>query len=370
MLGLIQEPKYCAKIKLIGVGGAGCNTVHFASTFGIEGVDIIAVNTDAQHLQYQVQAPEKLQIGINLTRGLGAGGDPELGRKAAEESREEIKNLVKDADMIFIACGEGGGTGTGASPVIAQEAKNAGALVVAVVTKPWSQEAPRKLRIAEKGIEELSVIVDTLICIPNDKIAMVFPQDQNMLDTLRAGNIVLFNAIKGIAELITKPGQMNLDFADVRAVMTERGKAILGLGISEGDNRAIQAAQSAISSPLLDNISIHGARGVLINISGADIKVKEFQEAASLIIKEINNDDVNAKIGLVVDEMLNNKVQVMVVATGITEETPQSKIDISTRAENYEFPAFKRKEVKKETKEKVYNDNDLEVPTFLRRQVD
>jgi len=370
MLGLVQEPKFCAKIKLIGVGGAGCNTVSFAQAFGIDGVELIAVNTDAQHLQYYCQASEKIQIGINLTRGLGAGGDPELGRKAAEESREEIKNVVKDADMIFIACGEGGGTGTGASPAIAQEAKNSGALVVAVVTKPWGHESPKKLRIAEKGIEELGEAVDTLICIPNDKISMVFPQDQTMVDALKAGNIVLFNAIKGIAELVTKPGIMNLDFADVRAVMTERGKAILGLGISEGESRAVQAAQSAISSPLLDNISIRSARGILINISGSDVKMKEVNEAATMIMNEVNNDDTNAKIGLVIDETLGNKVQIMVVATGITEEVPEAKIDAVVRSENYEFPTFKRKEIKKETKEKIYNSNDLEVPTFLRRQVD
>ncbi len=370
MLGLVQEPKFCAKIKLVGVGGAGCNTVSFAQAFGIEGVELIAMNTDAQHLQYYCQASEKIQIGINLTRGLGAGGDPETGRKAAEESREEIKNVVKDADMVFIACGEGGGTGTGASPVIAQEAKNAGALVVAVVTKPWSHELPRKQRIAERGIEELGEVVDTLICIPNDKISMVFPQDQSVVDALKAGNIVLFNAIKGIAELVTKPGIMNLDFADVRAVMTERGKAILGLGISEGENRAIQAAQSAISSPLLDNISIKSARGILINISGSDVKMKEVNESANLIMNEVNNDDINAKIGLVIDENLGNKVQIMVVATGITEEISEAKVDISSRNENIEFPTFKRKEIKKETKEKVYNSNDLEVPTFLRRQVD
>ncbi|MGQ9816852.1 MAG: cell division protein FtsZ [bacterium] len=370
MLGLVQEPKFCAKIKLIGVGGAGCNTVSFAQAFGIKDVELIAVNTDAQHLQYYCQASEKIQIGINLTRGLGAGGDPEIGSKAAEESREEIKNVVKDADMIFIACGEGGGTGTGASPIIAQEAKNSGALVVAVVTKPWSHESPKKLRIAEKGIEELSAVVDTLICIPNDKISMVFPQDQGAVDALKAGNIVLFNAIKGIAELVTKPGIMNLDFADIRSVLTERGKAILGLGISEGENRAVQAAQSAISSPLLDNLSIRSARGILINISGADVKMKEINEAATMIMNEVNNDDINAKIGLVIDETLGNKIQIMVVATGITEEISESKVDVAMRGENLEFPTFKRKEIKKETKERIYNSNDLEVPTFLRRQVD
>ncbi|MCX7994604.1 MAG: cell division protein FtsZ [candidate division WOR-3 bacterium] len=370
MLTLAQEPQFKARIKLIGVGGAGGNTVSFASEFGIEGVELIAVNTDAQHLQYQVRAPEKIQIGVNITRGLGAGGDPEIGRKAAEESREEIKKLVQDADMVFIACGQGGGTGTGASPVIAKEAKEAGALVVAVVTKPWLHEGPKKMKIAERGIEELSEIVDTLICIPNEKINMVFPQDQNAVDSLRAGNIVLFNAIKGIAELVTKPGLINLDFADVRAVMTERGKAILGLGISEGENRAVQAAQAAISSPLLDNISLSSAKGILINISGSDVKMKEVSDASSLIMGAINNHDVNAKIGLVVDESLNNKIQILVVATGITDEPVESRIEFGLRTENIELPTFKRREPKKETKEKAYNPNDLEVPTFLRRQVD
>ncbi len=222
----------------------------------------------------------------------------------------------------------------------------------------------------ERGIEELTEVVDTLICIPNDKISMVFPQDQTAVDALKAGNIVLFNAIKGIAELVTKPGIINLDFADVRAVMTERGKAILGLGIGEGENRAITAAQQAISSPLLDNISIKSARGILINISGSNVQLKEVNEAADLIMNEVNNEDVNIKIGLRIDENLGNNVQTMVVATGITEEITNSKIDVNMRDENIEFPTFKRKEIKKEAKEKAYNSNDLEVPTFLRRQVD
>lgn len=369
MLGLVQEPRFCARIKLVGVGGAGCNTVNFAQSYGIEGVETIAINTDLQHLQYCI-ASERIQIGANLTGGLGAGGDPEIGRKAAEESREEIKNVVKDADMVFIACGEGGGTGTGASPVVAEEAKNAGALVVAVVTKPWLHEGPKKMMIAQRGIDELSNIVDTLICIPNEKLLSALPQESGVLDSLKVGNTVLFHAIKGIAELVTKPGLINLDFADIRAVMTEKGKAVMGMGISEGENRAIQAAQTAMNSPLLDDMSIKGAKGVLINISGFDLKMKEVQEAASLILKEIDNEDVNTKVGLVIDETLENKVKVMLVATGITEVYQDVKSDILNRNENLEFPTFKRREIKKETKEKPYNVNDLEVPTFLRRQID
>uniref|UniRef100_A0A7C4TIB3 Cell division protein FtsZ n=1 Tax=candidate division WOR-3 bacterium TaxID=2052148 RepID=A0A7C4TIB3_UNCW3 len=369
MLGLVQEPKFCARIKLIGIGGAGCNTVNFAQSYGIEGVEAIAINTDLQHLQYCL-ASEKIQIGASLTGGLGAGGDPAIGRKAAEESREEIKNIVKDADMVFIACGQGGGTGTGASPIVAEEAKNAGALVVAVVTKPWTHEGPRKMQIAQKGIEELGAIVDTLICIPNDKLLIALPQDQTAIESLKAGNTVLFHAIKGIAELVTKPGIINLDFADIRAVMTEKGKAIMGMGISEGENRALQAAQAAMTSPLLEDISLKGAKGILVNISGFDLKMKEVQDAANAILKEVGNDEVNTKIGLVVDEALGSKIKIMLVATGITEVYQETKLDVTLGKENLEFPTFKRREIKKEIKEKPYNPADLEVPTFLRRQID
>lgn len=371
MWELVQEPKYCAKIKLIGVGGAGCNTVDYSQSFGIHSVDSIAVNTDAQQLQ-RCMASEKVQIGVNLTAGLGAGGDPEIGRKAAEESREQIKDLLKDADMVFIACGEGGGTGTGASPIIAEEAKNAGALVVAVVTKPFEWEGVWRNRNAEMGIEQLKEIADTLICIPNQRLVAVSPKDQSIIESFKAGNVVLFNAIKGIAEMITKPGLMNLDFADIRTVMIEKGKAIMGMGIAEGDNRAIQAAQCAISSPLLDDTSIKGAKGVLINVSGStDLTMTEFNEAGSMIRNEVGGDS-KVIAGVVIDEELGNKVKVMVVATGIAEGSGETTMDIPTVStrENLEFPTFKRKEVKKESKERLYNDNDLEVPTFLRRQID
>lgn len=371
MLELVQESKYCAKIKLIGIGGAGCNTIKYAQSFGIEGVECVAVNTDVHVLQYSI-APEKLQIGINLTHGLGAGGDPEIGRKAAEESREQIREQLKDVDMVFIACGEGGGTGTGASPIIAEEAKNAGALVVAVVTKPFEWEGVWRNSNAQKGIEDLRDNVDTLICIPNQRLVAVTPEDKLIEEAFEAGNVVLFNAIKGIAEMITKPGVINLDFADIRTIMIEKGKAVMGMGIAEGENRAIQAAQSAISSPLLDDISIKGAKGLLINFTGGnDFKLKEMNEAAFKITSEAGST-AKTITGIIIDEELNNKVKVMVVATGISEMPGETTAEfplLSTR-ENLEFPTFKRREVKKETKERLYNQNDLEVPTFLRRQID
>jgi cell division protein FtsZ len=369
MLELVQEPKYIARIKMIGVGGAGCNTVNYALGYGIEGVECISVNTDAQVLKLSV-ASEKIQIGQNLTQGLGAGGDPEIGRKAAEESREEIRDLLKDADMVFITCGEGGGTGTGASPLIAEEAKNSGALVVAVITKPFEYEGIWRMTNAENGIEDLREYVDTLICIPNQKLVAVSPKERSIVEAFKIGNMVLFNAIKGIAEMITKPGLINLDFADIRTVMIEKGTAVMGLGIAEGENRSIQAAQSAISSPLLDDITIKGARGLLINITGGeDLTLAETNEAASLIVSE---SDSQPKVitGVVVDESLADKVKVMVVATGIKEKLKEEMLDLAAKRENFELPTFRRRETTKNTKEKVYNDNDLEVPTFLRRQID
>lgn len=369
MMELVQEPKYIARIKMVGIGGAGCNTINYALGYGIEGVESIAVNTDAQVLRLNM-ASEKVQIGQNLTQGLGAGGDPEIGRKAGEESREQIRDMLKDADMVFITCGEGGGTGTGSSPIIAEEAKNCGALVVAVVTKPFEYEGVWRMTNAEKGIEELSQVVDTLICIPNQKLVAVSPKEQSIIEAFRIGNMVLFNAIKGIAEMITKPGLINLDFADIRTVMIEKGTAVMGLGIAEGENRATQAAQSAISSPLLDDVSIRGARGLLINITGGqNLTLTETNEAASLIVSE---SDSQPKVitGVVVDENFGDKVQVMVVATGIRETVKDERVDLLSKREDLELPTFKRKMVRKDGKEKVYNENDLEVPTFLRRQID
>ncbi len=278
--------------------------------------------------------------------------------------------MVKDADMIFITCGEGGGTGSGASPLIAEEAKNSGALVVAVVTKPFEYEGVWRMANADKGIEDLSEVVDTLICIPNDRLVAVSPKERSIIEAFKMGNMVLFNAIKGIAEMVTKPGLINLDFADIRTVMIEKGTAVMGLGVGEGESRAIQAAQSAISSPLLDDVSIKGARGLLINISGAnDLTLAETNEAASLIVGETDGQP-RVITGVVVDENLGSKMQVMVVATGIRERIKEEPIEVGIKRENLEFPTFKRREAQKVTKERIYNQNDLEVPTFLRRQID
>lgn len=369
MFELVEDPKYLAKIKMIGVGGAGCNTINYAMNHGIHGVECIAVNTDAQVLKVN-KANEKIQVGTNLTQGLGAGGDPEIGRKAAEESREKIRDVFRDADMVFVTCGEGGGTGTGASPIIAEEAKNAGALVVAVVTKPFEYEGVWRMTNAQSGIDELKDNVDTLIVIPNQKLIAVAPKDQSIIEAFRMGNMVLFNAIKGIAEMVTKSGLINLDFADVRTVMIEKGTAVMGLGIGEGESRAIQAAQAAISSPLLDDISIKGARGLLINVTGGqDLTLAETNEAASLVTSEADGQP-KVITGVVIDEHIGNKVSVMVVATGIREKINEGPIDFSPRKENLELPAFKRREARVDLKEKIYNENDLEVPTFLRRQID
>jgi cell division protein FtsZ len=369
MLELVEEPRYLAKIKMVGVGGAGCNTINYAQGYGIQGVECIAVNTDAQVLKLNM-ASEKLQIGTNLTHGLGAGGDPELGRKAAEESRDELRDIMKDADMVFITCGEGGGTGTGASPLIAEEAKNAGALVIAVVTRPFEYEGVWRMANADKGIEDLQEYVDTLICIPNQRLVAVSPKEQSIIEAFKLGNMVLFNAIKGIAEMITKSGLINLDFADIRTVMIEKGTAVMGMGIGEGENRATLAAQSAISSPLLDDISIKGARGLLINITGgSDLTLAETNEAASLIVGETDSQP-KVITGVVVDENLGGQVKVMVVATGISEGPREAPIDFTPRRENLELPTFKRQELKETVKKRVYNENDLEVPTFLRRQID
>lgn len=371
MLEFVEEPNYLARIKLIGVGGGGCNTVNYAQSFGIHGVEMIAVNTDAQVLQKST-APEKIQVGVNLTRGLGAGGDPDIGRKAAEESREQIREIVRDADMVFVTCGEGGGTGTGASPLIAREAKEAGALVVAVVTRPFDFEGVWRNTNAQYGIDQLRETVDTLICIPNQRIVSISPKDQSIVESFRAGNVILFNAIKGIAEMITKPGLINLDFADIRTVMIERGKAVMGMGIGEGENRAIQATQAAISSPLLDDTSIKGAKGILINVSGGtQLTMAEFNEAGSLIKNEVGSDP-KIIAGVVIDEELGDKIKVMVLATGISEGVPEIALDFMPAAtrDNPEVPAFVRQKERKDPKETVYNKNDLEVPTFLRRQID
>ncbi|HLN63736.1 MAG TPA: cell division protein FtsZ, partial [Symbiobacteriaceae bacterium] len=307
-----------ANIKVIGVGGGGNNAVNRMITAGLRGVEFLAVNTDAQALKGAL-APFKLQIGGKLTKGLGAGADPDVGNRAAEESREEIANALRGADMVFVTAGMGGGTGTGAAPIVAEVAKELGALTVGVVTKPFTFEGRKRQMQAEKGIAGLKGKVDTLITIPNDRLLQVVDKKTSLVDAFRLADDVLRQGVQGISDLIAVPGLINLDFADVRTIMADTGSALMGIGVSRGEGRATQAARDAISSPLLET-SIEGAKGVLLNITGgADLGLLEVNEAAE-IISQAADDDANIIFGAVVDERLEGKMSITVVATGFGEE--------------------------------------------------
>lgn len=313
-----EQQEYQARIKVIGCGGSGGNAVNTMINFGLEGVEFIVVNTDAQALNGNA-APTKLNIGGAVTRGLGAGADPERGRKAALEDHQRIKELISGADMVFICAGMGGGTGTGAAPVIAQLAREEGALTVGVVTKPFLFEGRQRSRRAELGLAQLTEHVDTLITIPNQKLLMLGEEDLSFIDAFRKADEVLFQAVKGISDLITQNGIVNVDFADVKTVMASMGRALMGTGIAKGNNRARLAAEMAISSPLLDDISVDGATGVLINIvGGPDLKMREIQEAASLV-QEQAHEDANIIFGASIDEALGENVKVTVIATGFEQ---------------------------------------------------
>ncbi|MFO0675536.1 MAG: cell division protein FtsZ [Polyangiaceae bacterium] len=310
-----ETHEYQARIKVIGVGGSGGNAVNTMINFGLEGVEFMVVNTDAQALNANA-APTKLNIGSSVTRGLGAGADPERGRKAALEDVQRIKELISGADMVFVTAGMGGGTGTGAAPVIAQLAREEGALTVGVVTKPFIFEGRQRHRRAELGLAALAEQVDTLITIPNQKLLLLGDDDLTFIDACRKADEVLYQAVKGISDLITQSGIVNVDFADVKTVMSNMGRALMGTGIAKGANRARQAAEMAVASPLLDDISVEGATGVLINIvGGPDLKMKEIQEAASLV-QEQAHDDANIIFGASIDETLGENVKVTVIATG------------------------------------------------------
>ena len=310
-----EQQTYEARIKVIGVGGSGGNAVNTMINFGLEGVEFIVVNTDAQALNANA-APTKLPIGSNITRGLGAGADAEKGRKAALEDVQRIKELISGADMVFVTAGMGGGTGTGAAPVIAQIAREEGALTVGVVTKPFLFEGRQRARRAEIGLAMLAEQVDTLITIPNQKLLLLGEDDLTFIDACRKADEVLYQAVKGISDLITQNGIVNVDFADVKTVMSGMGRALMGTGIAKGANRARLAAEMAVTSPLLDDITVEGATGVLINIvGGPDLKMKEIQEAASLV-QEQAHEDANIIFGASIDETLGETVKVTVIATG------------------------------------------------------
>ncbi len=316
MFELVENYTPSAEIKVIGIGGGGGNAVSQMIDAGIDGVDFIAANTDAQALR-QFKGRTLLQIGSSVTKGLGAGANPEVGRQAALEDRDRIIEMIDGADMVFITAGMGGGTGTGAAPVIAQAAKELGILTVAVVTKPFPFEAKRRMTIAEQGIEELSKHVDSLITIPNSKLPEVMGEDALLLNAFKAANDVLQGAVQGIAELITRQGLINVDFADVRTVMSEMGMAVMGAGQAKGDDRAIMAVQSAIGSPLLEDVNLQGAYGVLVNITaGMNLTMREFEEIGSAV-SDLASDDATVVIGTVIDPDIGDELRVTVVATGL-----------------------------------------------------
>jgi len=324
MFELVENYTPSAQIKVIGVGGGGGNAVAQMIDANIDGVEFIAANTDSQALR-QFKGKTVLQIGASITKGLGAGANPEIGRQAALEDRDRIVEILSGADMVFITAGMGGGTGTGAAPVIAQAAKELGILTVAVVTKPFHFEARRRMAIAEQGIEELSRQVDSLITIPNTKLFEVMGEDALLLNAFKAANDVLQGAVQGIAELITRQGLINVDFADVRTVMSEMGKAVMGTGRAQGEDRALMAVHAAIGSPLLEDINLSGARGVLVNITaGMNLTMKEFDEVGSAVA-DLASDDATVVIGTVIDPEIGDELRVTVVATGLSESRSQTQ---------------------------------------------
>jgi cell division protein FtsZ len=316
MFELMDAYNQSAVIKVLGVGGGGGNAVAHMVQSGIEGVDFMCINTDSQALKHS-KIKTALQIGCNITKGLGAGADPEVGRQAAMEDRDRIVELVEGCDMLFITAGMGGGTGTGAAPIVAQVAKELGILTVAVVTKPFEMEGSKRQLVAEHGIAELTKYCDSLITIPNQKLLTVLGPTTTLLDAFKSANHVLQGAVQGIAELITRPGLINVDFADVRTVMSETGMAMMGSGAASGEGRAREAAEAAVSSPLLEDVNLAGAHGILVNVTaGMDLSIGEFQEVGN-IVKQFASEDATVVVGTVIDPELTNQVRVTVVATGL-----------------------------------------------------
>lgn len=380
MFELMDAHSQSAVIKVIGVGGGGGNAVAHMVKAGIEGVDFICANTDAQALN-SARVRTALQIGCNITKGLGAGADPDVGRQAAMEDRDRILEAIEGADMLFITAGMGGGTGTGATPIVAQVAKELGILTVAVVTRPFLMEGTKRGLIADQGIAELAKYVDSLITIPNEKLLSVLGGETTLLDAFAAANEVLQGAVQGIAELITRPGLINVDFADVRTVMSEMGMAMMGTGTSSGEGRAREAAEAAISSPLLEDINLAGANGILVNVTaGMDLSIGEFQEVGNTI-KEFASDDATVVIGTVIDPDMGNNIRVTVVATGLGQPARQAQAPIRVvrkqaaiepNYRNLDKPAVQRKRAVGDGLEDDggIREELLDIPAFLRRQAD
>ena len=355
MFGL--EMNQLAKIKVVGIGGGGCNAVNRMIDSGLKGVDFIVANTDLQVLNDSL-APTKLQLGSSLTDGLGAGANPAIGKEAALESKDEIEEALKGADMVFVTCGMGGGTGTGASPIVAEIAQDLGALTVGIVTKPFSFEGKKRMEQAIAGLDELKKHVDTLIVIPNDKLRELIDKSTPMLEAFREVDNVLHRGVQSISDLIAITGLVNLDFADVKAVMKDRGNALIGIGVGSGSDRAKEAAQQAVSSPLLET-SINGATDAIINVTGgSSLTLFEVEEAAE-VIRTAANTDINTIFGAVINENLTDEVIVTVIATGFEE--PSEPL-------YHSFNSTKREDMYKDDDD--YNENDLDVPPFIRDRQD
>lgn len=379
MFELMDAHSQSAVIKVIGVGGGGGNAVAHMVETGIDGVDFICANTDSQALKVS-RVRTSLQIGCNITKGLGAGADPDIGRQAAMEDRDRIHEVIEGADMLFITAGMGGGTGTGATPIVAQVAKELGILTVAVVTKPFHMEGSKRMKISEQGIAELGKYVDSLITIPNEKLLTVLGGETTLLDAFRAANQVLQGAVQGIAELITCPGLINVDFADVRTVMSEMGMAMMGSGEASGEDRAREAAEAAASSPLLEDINLAGANGILVNVTaGPDLSIGEFQEVG-YTVKEYASDDATVVIGTVIDPEMTDMIRVTVVATGLGKQAAaEAPIRIVARAAAQAEPNYQTLDKPTVQRQRAVGDglagsglkeDLLDIPAFLRRQAD
>ena len=384
MIEFDENRNVAAKVKAIGIGGGGCNAVNNMISSGLTAVEFIAANTDAQALAAN-EAPLKLQLGAKITKGLGAGANPEIGRKAALEDIDMIRDSLRGADMVFITAGLGGGTGTGGAPIVAEVAKEMGALTVAIVTKPFLFEGKKRMKQAEEGVINLRMTADTLITIPNQRLLSISGKSMSLLEAFKKADDVLLHAAKGISDLIAFHGLINLDFADVRTIMSEMGMALMGTGAASGDNRAVDAAQKAISSPLLEDISIEGAKGLLINVTGnSSMTLNEVNEASVLIQKEAH-EDANIIFGAVIDEQMGEEIRVTVIATGFGRMEERmlphlkkvSPISFSLR-DNFDVPAYLRKEREKSQEAKPegidelpsHDEEHYDIPTFLRKQAD
>ena len=381
MFELIDNIPQSAVIKVLGVGGGGGNAVHHMITNQVDGVDFICANTDSQALN-NLKAKTILQMGTSITKGLGAGANPEIGRQAALEDRDQIADILSGADMVFITAGMGGGTGTGAAPIVAEVARELGILTVAVVTRPFPFEGKKRSAIAEQGIEQLSANVDSLITIPNEKLLDVLGKEASLLDACKAANDVLLGAVKGIADLIMHPGMINVDFADVKTVMSEMGMAMMGTGFATGEDRAREAAESAIRSPLLEDVNLQGARGILVNITaGENLSLGEFSEVGDTI-EEFASDDATVVVGTVIDPELGDEMRVTVVATGLGggQAKPKKVVD-NTQREQTDYSQLDRPAVLRNrpvdrgavVAQAVGAEADidyLDIPAFLRRQAD